>query len=272
MNLDEYINNYDKFQTKIVYNFELGWGGLGDNIKFFMYILSLCIQHNVKLYYLINNTAIEKYIRLKYQKMYINKNDINESYYAKKFDISKLSRKEYNMVNPFYFYNIGVEYLYGNILLKCEDVFFFSNEVKQNSEKLLSDILIKNIGYISIHLRLGDKYLETDKSFVMAKNDERDYDEEKFFLYIETNHDKPIIFFCDNNSYKLKIKKKYNNIIIINSDIGHTSLQNTTDKQTLDTISEFYIMTNSEKIIAASYSGFSKTASKFKNIPIDTLY
>ena len=88
------------------------------------------------------------------------------------------------------------------------------------------------------------------------------------FNFIEENRNKNIIFFCDNKNCKLMLKEKYNNIIILNSNIGHTSLTNTTDTQILDAITELYIMTNSHEIYAASNSGFSIIASKFKNIPL----
>ena len=59
----------------------------------------------------------------------------------------------------------------------------------------------------------------------------------------------------------------YDNVIITNSDIGHTGLANTiTPRQVLDTVTEFYILTNSNLIYSASNSGFSIVASKFKNV------
>ena len=64
------------------------------------------------------------------------------------------------------------------------------------------------------------------------------------------------------------LKNKYNNINILNCHIGHTCLSNTTDVQTLDAVTEFYLMTKSEKIFSASNSGFSIMASKYRNIPI----
>ena len=67
------------------------------------------------------------------------------------------------------------------------------------------------------------------------------------------------------------MKEKYPKIIILNSKIGHTSLKNTKEKQIIDTITEFYIMTQSEKIIAASNSGFSLIASKFRKIPLTNI-
>ena len=45
--MDEYISKYDSFEKKVVYIFYRGIGGIGDYIKFFMYILKLCI-YNLK--------------------------------------------------------------------------------------------------------------------------------------------------------------------------------------------------------------------------------
>jgi len=61
----------------------------------------------------------------------------------------------------------------------------------------------------------------------------------------------------------MKLKEKFNNIFVTNCDVGHSSLSNTSEKQILDALSEFYLLTNSKVIFGASNSGFSKVASKF---------
>ena len=242
--MEIYINKYENFEKKIIYDFNLGDGGLGDCIKFFMFILESCMKNNTRLYYKKNNIEIEKYIKLKYSKMYISNNLDNVC-----------------IVKPQAFYST-VNY---NFSINIQDVFYFTDEVKINCNKL---ILSNITNYISIHLRLGDKYLETDTNFICCKNDTRDFSEENIFKFIEDNYNKNIFFCCDNNNYKLKIKEKYKNIIITNCDIGHTSLSNTTQKQVLDSVSEFYILSNSDLIFCGSVSGFSITASLFKRIPL----
>ena len=262
MFMEDYMNKYDRFNKMIVYDFNHACGGIGDCIKFFIYALNLCMQHNIKLYYLVNNTMLEKYLKLKYDKMYITQTNIEDARDVTINDIPNLNVGVYNIVNPGTFYN---SYHDAQIIMPINEVFIFSDDVKINGIKLNVDNISN---YISIHLRLGDKYLETDNSFIYCKNDVREYDEERLFHFIENNCDKNIIFFCDNHAYKLNIKNKYNNISILNCNIGHTCLSNTTDAQTLDAITEFYLMTKSEKIFSASTSGFSIIASKFSNIPI----
>ena len=256
--MEEYIKNYETFDKNIIYNFNIGDGGIGDCIKFFMCILEICIKYKYKLYYQINNIPLEKYLKLRYATMYIHYiensitiNDVNTIY-----NISN----DYNIVTPYLFYPI---FKYENITINIQDVFYFTDEVIINSYNMLSSDISN---YISLHLRLGDKYLETSPEFVLCKEDSRTYSEDNLFKFIEENCN--IIFFCDNNAYKRKIKEKYDKIIITNSNIGHTSLFNTTYKQVLDTITEFYIMTESQRIYHASNSGFPIIASKYKNIPL----
>jgi hypothetical protein len=213
-----------------------------------MIILDSCVKNNTRLYHKKNNIEIENYIKLKHDKMYICDDEIKKI-------------TSFKIVKPFMYYN-NVYYDY-NINIK--DVFYFTDEVKINCKKIFPfDIT----NYISIHLRLGDKFLETDKSYIACKNDTRYFSDSNIYKFIEDNYNKNIFFCCDNNNYKLKLKEKYTNINISNCDIGHTSLLNTRKTQVLDSITEFYILTNSEMIFSASTSGFSIVASKFNNIPL----
>jgi hypothetical protein len=246
--MENYIKNYTLYNNKIVYDFKLGNGGIADNIKFFMFILESCMKNNTALYYKINNTDNEKYIKLRYNIMYVNESRMKEL-------------DPVTVVTPYMYYKtINSDYS-----ININEVFYFSDEVKLNSKSLFT----KDISdYLSIHLRLGDKYLETEQKYIACKYDERPFSEEKIHKFIEEHSNENIFFCCDNNAYKLKLKEKYNNIIITNCQIGHTSLSNTTPKQVLDGITEFYILTNSKQIFPASKSGFSIIASKFNNIPL----
>jgi hypothetical protein len=246
--MENYIKNYGLYNKKIVYDFKLGYGGIGDNIKFFMFVLESCMKNNTALYYKINNIDNEKYIKLNYNIMYVNESRLKEL-------------GQVTVVNPCMYYRT-INYNYS---ININEVFYFSDEVKVNSKILFPENITD---YVSIHLRLGDKYLETETKYVLCKYDERRFSEENINKFIEEHSNENIFFCCDNNAYKLKLKEKYNNIIITNCQIGHTSLSNTTPEQVLDGITEFYILTNSKQIFAASESGFSIIASKFNNIPL----
>ena len=198
--------------------------------------------------------------------MYIHREDINNPIYI--YDINLL----YNLIpntdyilSPTSMYSISN--IFNKIHMPLEGVFCFSDEVKENALTCLN----KSGKYISIHLRLGDYYLETDPLYVICKTDKREYSEKQLFQFIEKNAHKTLLFFCDNASYKRRIKDKYNFINITDFDIGHTGLSNTTYTQILNTVTEFYLLSNSESIYVASNSGFPMMSSKFKNIAIHNI-
>lgn len=247
--MENYIKNYNNFNKIYVYDFKLGDGGIGDYIKFFMIVLNYCICNKIKFYKKNNNLLIDNYIKLKHDYFNITANEI-----------SKLKNVTIKIPSDYYYKLNNADHI---CTLNYDEIFYFDDIVKINTKKILPYIPDH---YISIHLRLGDKYLETDKKYVLCKDDVREYSEQKMFRFIEENIDDNIIFFCDNNKKKLQIKTKYKNILITNSNIGHTSLDNTTNQQVLDTVTDFYLLTNSKLIYAVSFSGFSSESAKFKNI------
>ena len=247
--MENYINNFYSYTDCIVYNFEIGFGGIGDCIRYFIYILENCMKNNQRLYYKKNNIEIENYLKLIYDFMYID----------------DLSSRNYTIVGPQQYYDYS-HLLNSNI--KISDVFYFSNEIIENS-KIIFPTNITN--YISIHLRLGDKFLEIPNKYKYVQDDTRCFNEENINKKIEKYKNDAIFFCCDNNSFRNKIKERYNNIIITTGEIGHTSFTNTSKKQVLDTITELYLLTKSQKIYSASQSGFSIIASLFNHIPFERI-
>ena len=195
--MEQYINNYAKFNISLVYEFKLGNGGIGDYIKFFMNALNICKINNKRLYMKKNNLVIKNYIKLKYDLMNITESEISEL----------RKTQEVKIIHPINYYNslVGRTGWNPEIKINIDEVFYFTDEVIINSAKLLPTPYPTD--YISIHLRLGDKYLETDKNFVLCKKDTRRFLKDNLYKFIEDNYNKNLIFFCDNNKYKLELKK-----------------------------------------------------------------
>jgi len=251
--MNEYVALYDTVGKSEVYTFKVGSGGIADCIKFFMFRLHACMRTNTRLYYLIHDTPLEKYLKLKHPQMYITQSAINATP-----DLFKLTA-------PADFYG---SFSFEGLTLPFQDVFTFSEEVLDRATVLLGG----NIGpYVTVHLRLGDSFLETDKSFVYCTWDKRPFKEETLHKYIQ-ECSKKILLLCDNRDYKQKLKGAYDFIHITDAAIGHTSLTNTTAAQVLDAVAEFYLAINSNEVAAASRSGFSRVASLFKQIPYHMLY
>tara|TARA_B100001057_G_scaffold491844_1_gene582978 strand:- start:2739 stop:3485 length:747 start_codon:yes stop_codon:yes gene_type:complete len=243
--MENYISKFESLDKVSVYDFRLGEGGIGDYLKFYMIILMKCIRNDTRLYHRRNNIEIEKYIKLKHDFLYIPSSEIPQ------LGNATIEKPHHYYDNPTYDGDIHPN-----------EVFYFDDAVKTNVGNILSPL---PASYISIHLRLGDKFLETDMEHILCKEDARCFSPERLYRFIEDNCDKNIILFCDNNSERLKVKNKYDSIIITTSEIGHTSLSNTTNKQILDSITDFYILSNSQFIYEASHSGFSRMAARFNN-------
>ena len=105
--MDEYLNKYDCLNKILVYDFKIGCGGIGDLIKFFIYLVNFAIKYNIKIHYLINDIPLEKYLRLKYKKFYIkNKDMYNTLKISNESDIFTIKPYIYNLISPSVLYNI----------------------------------------------------------------------------------------------------------------------------------------------------------------------
>ncbi len=243
------MKQYDAFETQMVYDFGLGDGGIGDCMKYFVFVLDLCMKSNTRLYYKRNNIEIEKFVRLNHSKMYIQ----------------HVAGMECVKPNKYYYADSNHDIL-NAVPIPIKDVFHFTEEVFHNCHRLFPMGAIHP--YISIHVRLGDQFLETDRSYVQVTTDVRPFCEEDLFKFIEKNIDQRLFFCCDNTSYKLKLKDKYPHLLVTQCEVGHSGLTNTTTNQVLDTVTELNLLAFSEFIYAPTFSGFSYVAAKYMNIPL----
>lgn len=247
-------------RKKVVYHFDVGFGGIGDFFKFFVCLLDICIANNFDFYY-INTSPINNYVKTYNDKYYINNIDtINFTEIMTINELYNLKSDSYILVSPSSMYSIDKTIPETLNKYNFNDLFYFTDDIKNKAMEITN-----NEKYISLHLRLGDLFLETDKSFLQNPKDTRNYDENKIFNFIENNNTKTIYFFCDNVSYRNKIKQKYNYVKTTELSVGHTSLKNTQDIDFFNACVEFYILSQSEEIYMCSYSGFSLLASKFGN-------
>ena len=87
--MEGYLKKYNKLKYLQIFDFRVGDGGIGDNIKYFTYLLQQCIKSNHKIKYVKNNIPLEKYLKLKYDFLYISK---------KRFEIIKKTKKRIHII------------------------------------------------------------------------------------------------------------------------------------------------------------------------------
>jgi hypothetical protein len=258
----------------ILFRFPILSGGIGDMIKYFVCALDISKQYNMNMCIIEDENILSKYIILNDKEMYKSSSFFKDFKHI--YSVSSISsiktdietNKKHNedfvlQLVPSLFYDEPVY----DILKKynLSDIFYFSNEVVNLSKQISS-----TKDYVSIHIRRGDKFIETSSSFKAVPHDERPFNEDKLSSIIEETHkeNKDILFFCDSMVFKKKIQKQYPFLTMTDFKIGHTSYTNTSDEQVLNTVCEFYLLSQSTKIIANCKSGFSTVATGFNNIPI----
>lgn len=298
------LNNNNK---TIIYLLNLHQGGLCDFFKFCMHTIYLCEKYNYNLKIYVN-TYLKKFININ-SKYLLNNNEINylneekifqnQIYYLKYYNntnntienILNNYKNKYLIIQPTNFHTLKNIYFHLPVDLNFKD--YITNKNIKNYFNILNFInfnkdiynkldncltennLIKN-NYICIHLRCGDKYLETKPLLGYCVSDVRfkniNIYQKKIKKTLSENENTKILFLCDNNVVKKIIKSKINNenLIILNNKIIHVGYKyNKNDKNIqegfIDTLVDFLLLIYSKKNYCLSYSGFSIISSLLGN-------
>lgn len=301
MFLDRIDNFKNTGKLTVLYIYNNNEGGFCDFLKFCMHAIYLCKIHNLKIKIICNtylnnfidiseeyrfNETILKRDMLKYDLRKYNNTNISFS------QIVELHELEYLIIKPPYFFtlrninfNLPVhlnfkDYEINNAFKKYNNIFDFLTIKKEIHEKCLDVLKLNHLkfkDYVCFHLRCGDKYLENKPTFGHCLSDNRlKYNPADLHNIIKTTieehnlSENECIFICDNNVIKNIIKTRFNNMIILNTEIIHVGHEyNLSDKQVYkgfeDTLIDFLLLYYSKQNIALSYSGFSILPSLLSN-------
>ena len=276
-------------KSVVIHKHSLKCGGIGDFIRASLSLFSYC-QRNKIDYYInfdqnsnlkycfdiekmpeyFNNLPIREIIltngiyTIEKIKPFLELFDKNGIYYVKTNAIGYEKNEEINKIRDYFFNNI----------LKP------TQKVKQNIDDIYTKYNLINNNYISIHIRCGDLNMDNNHS---NSNDIRlDLNDDNIFINynllindFKKNYgdNMPIIIHSDSIIFKNKIKKLNNDIIILDIDIKHIAedIGNNNEQYYISTVSEFYILSQSNKIyMPLIYTGFSHIASLINNKPLYT--
>ncbi len=252
----------------IKYCYGMENGGIADFLKYLFHTLNIVEKNNCKLILEITH-PIKKYLK-------INNDYLSDQLYDKFHKITAIDRnktiseilKEHNKLkivsNDFYSFGINMELSNSYDFSQSTDKYYnlfdyidFNEEIYNIINSYISD------DYISIHARLGDKYLEIKPSCEYCINDDRNINPDicikNISDIIKKNPNKKIYFFSDNNKFKNDMKTLFNELIIFNNDIINISnyYQNIDyDYYLKNVIIEFMIIMKSSEIHALNHSGF----------------
>lgn len=252
--------------SMFMFNFALGNGGIGDILKFSTFAYKLASDKNIKMI-MYNHSPLSKYM---FYTKGENINSIDElntlfpDYVL--LDLGNIDDIHNMELTQKKIYNIYPHNLY------CKDYIIYQNvdmvssiwDFKKELKDFCINLNIKPVRGIGIHLRLGDYYLETDKNFVLAKNDNRignlsnEDIENRIKAICDLYPNRDIFICCDNLTYKNKLISKFPRMISSNLSVGHTSLSNTTSDEIFHALCEFYMLSHfCDEVYSLTPSGFS---------------
>lgn len=295
------FNNNDKDQQTVLYYVDYRSGGLCDILKFLNLVIYLCEKHKLNLKILIT-TYLRHFLKIDKSLLFDlnDKNKINNiltkktnwlKYYSQKHttfrDFVNNYKNKYLIIDPVdlfrlrnidYELPIDINYKDGfdqsNIFYNILDFINFNDEVYNRYNDTIQKYNVTESFYC-IHLRCGDKYLESKPiNTYYCGNDKRYNDINNIILRVKdainsiddgNTNKNSIILFCDNSCVKKIIRSKFKNIIIIDSNIIHvgydyskTDIEHDKIKNGfIDTLVDFIYLINSKETHAITYSGFS---------------
>ena len=282
--MEKYLSEFSNYKIKIAYYFKTSndhCGGIGDYIKYLSFLIKIGIKYNIAIYVIHFSNIHDEFLKLIHDKMYIkfeeiSSNVVHLSGRLKEEDFTQLQSDVFNVINPASLFNfdatgwdqiINIDWFLPNNM-NLYDIFYFNDSIIKN----IPDNL-KNIKYISIHIRTYTDRKSSGSGLFSFNEDNLD-------RFISEKKDSTPIFLCtDSIILKKRLQDKYKNVLTTDfGEIGHTGDLDTTKKSILNTITELFILANSEAIFTADtnrVSGFSLVASRFKNInfkKISSLY
>lgn len=259
--------------------------GFGDFIRGCYFLLEFCELFNIDLDFHIYDNNVKYFLKYFYLKPIVNEKIANNIYKFININSSFTNNNgiisyeiddnyddfiNYLNIQPVYASNIFINTVqFPSHFIHQKHVNYMKTILEPtNFFKIEIDNLMNNLGlvkndFITYHIRLGDVFLENQ--FELIQNNQLYQIIEK--LNIDNNN---YLLVSDSLLVKKILTKKYSNFKTIDDEIVHTSQNNNVDK-IKNTLLDFYMMSNSKKIISFSIyphgSGFSKWCATTYDIP-----
>ena len=274
-------------KTIIVHTHFRGGGGIGDFIRAALSFYSLCKRYDYEYYISFEENPILKkcFIYKKLPDEYINHDKCSIKIEQRDIILNEdifINQAKNNINKVIYLYSnaIGIEKSeYINLIKEdfLNNILKPSKSVQDYIDLTYANLNITNNNYLSVHIRCGDKYIETDNKGYNSKDSRINMDD--LDLYNKYNNciqkfkndydiNLPILIHSDSNLFKKKLININNEYKILDINISHIS-ENTgaTDENSyIATIAEFYILSNANMILSPyTYSGFSHIGSFINN-------
>ena len=116
--MEEYLAVRETFSKKVIFMIPYFQGGIGDIIKFFLFLIQLCIKKHIKIYFAVTTLKVNQWLRMKYPGLYYNL--ITGNVLQNIYQLDTLHDNIDYIVQPHLLYST---FSYEQLYLKGSDVF-----------------------------------------------------------------------------------------------------------------------------------------------------
>lgn len=253
--------------------------GIGDYIRGSFFLLQLCIEYNIEFDLDFSQHPISKFL-INTQNNNINIKDNDDVY-------------DINYENIQYIFNhmISINDFMNNFIINKEEEIYYLftnnhplNLITDNEKNIIKNKFIPNKEldnaiettlynldllkneYIVIHIRVGDRYINTNN-----KLDENTLNDIYTILENNITFNKEFLLLSDSNELKNILKNKYCNLKIQINEILHLAHDCTNIESLKNTIIDFFLISYASSVISLSIydhlTGFSEYCCIMNNIP-----
>lgn len=304
--LDKKFNNYETKQNRlkiklkniikkinIVYQYHYlnndSVTGLGDFIRSCYFMNQISEKHNIEVSFHINKHPIKKYLQYFENNEFISEEILKNiqffkyNNYAYTHDNNIINYKYKNIDQILINYLNSLQLYDGNVYLylinhpeqeyitdihkeKIANIFKPTNYLNDKITHAMNEINLNKYKFKVIHIRTEDEFLNNN----IILNNRINYIIYTLRSVISQTYDD--LFLISNNNYlKNMLLHKLPKLKTIIYNISHIADKHINDEQLINTLKDFYIMSNSNSIYSFSVynhgSGFSKWCATTYNIP-----
>lgn len=247
-------------------------GGFGDFIRSAFSLYVYCVKNNIGYDIYIPTNPIKKCIecirtKINIKEIMLTCFQTNKTKIISELDTLRKSNSDIIVYSNILFINKSDLVEYRNDFIK--------NIIRtQIVETRIAEIrdMIKNNRWVCLHIRCGDKHISSGGHCInhqtMSLDDMTIYTQISQCIEFLKKFDVPICVISDSDKFKDILSKKFP-VVIFNTVINHVAIPHTgSDDGIVDTISEFFILSESKANIMFKYSGFVLWSSSLYSVPL----
>lgn len=271
--LDRYFASYESMtRTAILATGDYN-GGIGDVMKFSIALLQHCMSRSIRFMLCTFEGRdppchIFSHLLFKYPHATVPNVNGDRWWASHLSEVDEMPENSTICVLPWVLYN---HFGYTDFRIPGRLLFRFSEAVTTQAQTIIDTRFGGSGGFLAVHIRMGDHFLEAVKEPIRADCDIRSWDRDGLQRFLEA-HRPYLIFLCtDNRSLRDTIELDYDNVSSSGLEIGHTQYPTTPASVIQGAVVEFYMLTRAAKIMYASVSGFPIMAAQFVGIPCEQI-